>query len=257
MDNAIKISYLYASYGAETILEDINLEVSNGEILSIVGPNGSGKSTLLKIIMGSLKPVRGEVLILGSTPKKAREERVFGYLPQGSSYDPAFPLNVFDVVAQSRYAKMTFFESLSSSDIDAIESSLDEVDMKKYLNEPFGSLSGGQKQRVLIARALAGSPKILMLDEPSTGLDSVAHDHFYQMLVKLRDRKGLTIIMVSHDIGAVTSIVDRIACLKRKIHFHGTPAECAPADTLAKIFGENIYLVKHDKDCPTCRSEHD
>lgn len=253
--HAVELKNISVRYEFEVVLEDINLTVEEREIVSIVGPNGSGKSTLLKTIMGLKEPFTGTIAVYGMEPEKARRKGIFGYLSQQSNYDGGFPVRVFDVVAMSRYAQCGIFEKLSRKDRDAIETSLGRVGMSEFAHRHFGSLSGGQKQRVLIARALALEPKILILDEPATGLDAVAQDSFYELLLQLRDSAGLTILMVSHDIGAVSEVVDRLACINRKIHFHGKPSECAPGEMIAKVFGRNIHVVRHDKNCPTCRGE--
>ncbi len=251
----IEVKNISLRYEHNVVLEDITLTIDEREIVSIVGPNGSGKSTLLKTIMGLKEPFTGTVTVNGMNPNEARKKGMFGYLSQQSSYDSQFPVRAWDVVAMSRYTRTGLFEKLLRQDRAVIETSLDRVGMLEHRNQHFGSLSGGQKQRVLIARALALEPKILLLDEPATGLDAVAQDSFYELLQKLRTESGLTILMVSHDIGAVSEIVDKLACINRKIHFHGKPSECQPHEMIAKVFGSNIHVVRHDKNCPTCRGE--
>ncbi len=252
---AVSARGLWFGYDEVVVLEDIGLNVREGEIISIVGPNGSGKSTLLKVLMGLLRPSAGSVEIFGQPVARVFGSGLMGYLPQSSRHDELFPAGARDVVAMARYARKGLLERLDDNDRAQIDRALDDVGMRAEADKHFGSLSGGQKQRVLIARALAGEPKIVLLDEPSTGLDAVAQDSFYQLLVRLRDERGLTIIMVSHDIGTVATIVDRVACLKRKIHFHGNPRDGVPPDALAEVFGRNIYVVKHDKNCETCGGE--
>lgn len=251
----ISFSNVWVQYDDNIVLEDIDLTVYEKEIITVVGPNGSGKSTLLKTILGFNQPYRGEVRVFGKPPKKIRKSGLIGYLPQGSHYDSQFPVGVFDVVAMSRYAQKRFIERLNKDDYRKIGESLEKVDMLDFKNHHFGSLSGGQKQRVLIARSLAIHPKILILDEPSTGLDAVAQDNFYQLLLQLRDNEALTIIIVSHDIGSVSTIADKVACLNRKMHFHGKPSECIPTEALAKVFGKDVYFLHHDEECETCRRE--
>jgi len=252
---AIDIRNMWVSYNGNVILEDITMVVEDREIMSIVGPNGSGKSTLLRTIMGFKEHYRGSVEVFGEPPAKVQGTGVFGYLPQSTSYDPRFPVNVFDVVAMARYSRKGLVERLSGEDRSLIEVSLARVEMLDQRHRRFGDLSGGQKQRVLIARALALKPRILILDEPATGLDAVAQDGFYELLRELRDREGLTILMVSHDIGTVSTVVDRLACVKRRLHFHGRPADCVDGGEMEKIFGRNVHFVKHDKNCATCRED--
>ena len=239
--------------GHDQVLEDITLQVEQRQIFLIVGPNGGGKTTLLKTIMGVLAPNTGTVAVFDQSPQTVRRRGFFGYLPQKGQYAQDFPALVRDVVAMTRFAQKKWLEVLTGKDKRLIEQALLDVDMAEFSRHPFATLSGCQKQRVLIARALAKEPRILILDEPSTGLDTVAQDSFYQLLLKLRDEQNLTIIMVSHDIGAVSTIGDQIACLKRKIHFHGPPQACMTPENLRKTFGRNIHFLMHDQNCQTCK----
>jgi zinc transport system ATP-binding protein len=249
----IVLRNVWIKYDESITLEDVSLEIGAGEILSIVGPNGGGKSTLLRAIMGFKEPYRGTVEIMGVSPRKVQKGTI-GYLPQKSSYDYSMPVSVFDVVAMARYAGKRMAENLNGADREAIGAALEAVEITTLRDRHFGSLSEGQKQRALIARAIAVRPRILLLDEPSTGLDALAQDSFYQMLLRLRDELGLTIVMVSHDIGAVSRIVDRLACLKTKMHFHGKPADCLSDESLAAVFGKNTLFVSHDRNCGSCGS---
>jgi zinc transport system ATP-binding protein len=249
---AIHLNDVWVRFGNLDALESISLHVQAGRILSIVGPNGGGKTTLLGVILGLVKPWRGEVSVFGKNPKDTRG--LIGYLPQNSRHNLSFPVRVSDVVAMSRFARKRIIEKLDAGDISAIDNALDRVEMKPLRRAHFGSLSGGQKQRVLIARALALEPRILVLDEPSTGLDMVAQDQFYRLLGRLRD-DGLTIVIVSHDIGSVTAAADRIACLNRKLHFHGGQGERIPSTVLEKVFGNNMVMLHHSTDCGLCGDE--
>ncbi|HNR89649.1 MAG TPA: metal ABC transporter ATP-binding protein [Spirochaetota bacterium] len=252
----IALNNVWVEFGSIIVLEDITLAVCPREIVSIVGPNGSGKTTLLRTMMGLTRPTRGTVSILETAPAEIMRTGRIGYLPQERRQDERFPVTAYDVVAMSRFARTAVIERLTRTDRQAIEGALETVGMADAARAHFGSLSGGQKQRVLIARALALNPEILLLDEPSTGLDAVAQDSFYLLLRKLRDERGLAIVIVSHDIGTVSMIVDTVACIKRKLHFHGKPADCLGSDRLAEVFGKNVYVLHHDKNCPTCRDDH-
>jgi len=130
------------------------------------------------------------------------------------------------------------------------------VDMLDHAQRPFGDLSGGQQQRVNIARALASEPKLLVLDEPSTGIDSVAQEDFYELLAEIRDKQGISAIMVSHDIGVITSHADRVACLNRELHYHGEPDFCFSPELQQKIFGKDLKVMVHDASCATCAKRH-
>jgi ABC-type Mn2+/Zn2+ transport system ATPase subunit len=163
-DRAISLKNVWVRYNSDIVLEDITLSVEEREIVSIVGPNGSGKSTLLRAIMGRKEHYRGSIEIFGNSIQKMRDSGIFGYLPQSNNYDAGFPVNVFDVVAMSRYSRKRVVERLSRADRAIIEGALDRVGLRELSSSHFGSLSGGQKQRVLIARALALKPRIFMMD---------------------------------------------------------------------------------------------
>lgn len=251
----VRVEDLWVKFNDHVVLKEINLKLKSKEILSIVGPNGGGKTTLIRAILGLIKPYRGKIEF--DQCINYRKKGCIGYLPQRTQYDQNFPVNVEDVVSMSRYAQKGWWEKLNSEDKNIIFQALEVVDMIDYRSEHFNNLSGGQKQRVLIARALAVKPEMLILDEPSTGLDMVAQDNFYHLLVKLRDQLGLGIIMVSHDIGSVSLFIDRIACLKIKIHYHGKPENCIPSHALEEVFGKNVNFLYHDKECETCKKNHD
>lgn len=255
MNPLIEIHNISVKYGKKLVLENISFSVKEGEIFLIVGPNGSGKSTLLRTIMGFITPVKGNISIMGQSPKSILKKSNIGYLSQSSSYDTSFPMDVFNIVAMARYTKKKFIEKLNKKDKEIIYESLEKVEMLDFKNHHFGSLSGGQQQRVLIARALALHPKILILDEPSTGLDAVAQDSFYHLLKDLRDELKLTILIVSHDIGAVSTIVDTLACIKKQIHFHGSPKEFGQKNEFSTVFGKNMMMIKHDENCQTCKEK--
>lgn len=254
---AIFMDHVRVQYYGRTVLEDIQLRVREREIVSIVGPNGAGKTTLLNTILGFLTPQSGLVLVLGRNPISIQKAGLIGYLPQISNSNREFPVSVFDVVAMSRQARKRLGSHLTRDDHHRIDQVLSMVGMSDHTKHHFGSLSSGQQQRVLIARALAVNPRILLLDEPSTGLDAVAQNAFYRMLTKIRDDEGITIVLVSHDIGTVSSVVDQIACLNKKIHFHGKPADCIPSAAIEEVFGKNIHFLLHDDHCDTCRKNDD
>jgi zinc transport system ATP-binding protein len=249
---AVSLKNVWVRYGKRVVLESIDLDILQEEIISIVGPNGSGKTTLLHTILGLKKPFLGDVVISKDMIDCSGHRIPIGYLPQRGALESRFPISVFDVVAFSIYSQKGLFSGLNHEDENMIQEALDCMEMARYKHDHFGSLSGGQKQRVLIARALALGPKLLVLDEPSTGLDIVSQDRFYALLERLRNEKNLTIIIVSHDIGAVSSVVDRVACLNRRIHYHGKPTDSIPSEALQQVFGEHVQFVFHSHHCQTC-----
>jgi len=249
---AIQVDDVWVRYDQRIVLEAIHLDVKPREIVSIVGPNGSGKTTLLRTILGFKQPFRGRVSLFGAPVGPGKLPCTVGYLPQINPMDRHFPFHVSHVVAQPLFARKSLLTGLNDGERGRIQQLLERVEMAGHISDHFGSLSECQKQRVLIARALVMRPSILILDEPSTGLDAVSQDRFYNLLCELRSEEALTILMVSHDIGVVSGIVDRVACLNRRIHFHGKPSDCIPSDALQQVFGEHVQFVYHSPHCKTC-----
>ncbi len=244
----LEIKDLTVKIGSNTILENINLTVEEKEIVAIVGPNGGGKTTLLKTVLGFIKPTSGYIKLLNRSPKEAIKTGKVGYLPQKNNVPKRFPVSVLDVVlfglVKSNLSKK---EKIKKS----LEY-LDYVGMLKFKDYPFSELSGGQQQRVSIARVLVADPKIVFFDEPSTGIDVVAQESFYEFLKKIRDQKGITVIMVTHDIGTVAKYVDKVAGLNRYLHYYGSPKDFFHRDILKKLYGSEIELIIHSEECVTC-----
>ena len=250
-EHYIYIEDLEVRYQNKVVLKDIFLTVNKGEIVCIVGPNGGGKTTLLKVILGLKDYTKGKIEVLGKPPEKVDKKEI-GYLPQREDSNINFPISVFEVVLMGRYPKIGLLKKPSKKDKEIAFESLKLVKMEKLKNENINKLSGGQRQRVFIARALAMEPKILILDEPSTGLDIVAQEDFYKTLVDIKKQKDMAILMVSHDIGVVSTYVDRIACLNKTIHYHGKSGTPIPGEVLKKVFGSNIQILVHDQHCKGC-----
>ncbi len=221
----IELSNLSFSYGAGEVLCCAHLVVNKGDYLGIIGPNGGGKTTLLKLIVGLLHPSQGSIRIFGKEQKLLTDRSRIGYVPQKtSSFDMQFPATVFDVVLMGRYAKRGLFRRINSEDRAAAELALRRVDMWDYRHQLIGSLSGGEEQRVFIARALATSPTILFLDEPTAGIDHRAQEEFYALLRKLNRDEGLTIILVSHDIGALAKEASRLLYVDTTLTYYSSPS---------------------------------
>jgi len=246
---------VWVRYDEKWVLKTIYLECSAGEILGIVGPNGGGKTTLLKVILGTIRPERGTVTLFGKRPDK-QSRLGLGYLPQISQADQSFPVSVLDVVLMGLYRRIGMMQRVGRRSKDEAMTLLEQVNMSTHAKRPFGALSGGQQQRVNIARALASKPRLLVLDEPSTGVDTVAQEDFYELLAVLRDEQDMSIIMVSHDIGVVTTHTDRVACLNVQLHYHGEPGSCFTTEVQHKVFGRDLQVMIHDDKCLTCFNRH-
>lgn len=237
MITAVELKDVSIKYNDQTVLQDVNLKIEDKDFMAIIGPNGGGKTTLLKIILGVIRPDRGEVIVYDKDPEHARQ--FIGYLPQNVSFDHDFPINVYNTVLSGRYHGM--FKGYNAEDKIAVEKALKDMNMLGLKDRQLGKLSGGQLQRVFIARALVREPKLLLMDEPMASIDPEMQNSFYNLLTNLKDK--MTIVLVSHDVGMVSSNVDKIACLSRKLYYHG-PVEDS-ADGLEEIYKCPIELITH------------
>ncbi len=248
----LEVKNLSVKYGNKIVLEDINLKVKEGEIVAIVGPNGGGKTTFIKAVLGFIKVFRGEIKLLGLPPKKAIKTGKVGYLPQKSYIPKDFPFSVLDVVLLG-----LINSNLSKKEkIKKALEYLEYVGMADFKDAIYTDLSGGQQQRVSIARVLVAEPKIIFLDEPSTGIDVVAQESFYKFLYEFKSKNNMSVVMVSHDIGVIGKFVDKIAGLNKKLHFYGKPQDIFKKDILTNIYGCDIQLIVHSPECASCEHFH-
>jgi zinc transport system ATP-binding protein len=235
----ISLENVFVHYDQFVALENINLTINHRDFLGIMGPNGGGKTTLLKTMLGLIQPVAGKVLVMGEPPVKSRS--MIGYVQQFMSFDRTYPTDVWDVVMMGRLSKTGFLRSYNKTDKEKVADVLNVVGMYQHRHRQIGKLSGGQMQRALIARALAPEPQILLLDEPTASIDIQTEQGLYDLFDDLNQK--LTIIMVSHDIGAISSHVKTIACLNRKLHYHGS-RELTP-EVIESVYGCPIELIGH------------
>ena len=250
---AIEIHNLTVKLNGKEVLHNIALSLDEGRFLGIVGPNGGGKTTFLRAVTGLIKPASGKILVFGREPQEVlRSGSIFGYLPQLSKVSPDFPVRVIDVVMMGRYGRVGMLKWPGEQDREKALEYLSVMGIEALKNMPFGELSGGQQQRASIARALAGEPKILILDEPNTGIDVIGQEDFYHLLKGLQKRFNITILMASHDIGAITSYVDEIACLNNTFHYQGTPVGALNESVLTDLYGKNVDLLMHTDICEKC-----
>jgi zinc transport system ATP-binding protein len=243
VNTIIEISKLDFAYGRQPVLEQIDLSIERGSIVGLIGPNGGGKTTLVKLLMGLLRPTGGSIAVNGLMPGQAvRRGDVIGYLPQNAARTDRFPLSVRQAVQLGLAGKTGMMHSYSRDDLAYSETLLERVGLADLAERPVGQLSGGQLQRVFIARALAPRPKVLLLDEPTTGIDRVGHQQFIEFLLTLKKEFELTVVIVSHDLRAVAAISDRIACLNLTLHYHDVPQRL-PADLVFRMFACDLQAM--------------
>lgn len=209
----LELKGVTAGYNEEIILKDIDFVVEPFDFIGIIGPNGGGKTTLVKVILGLLKPVKGEVN--WHNPSSLMH---VGYLPQTSDYDRQFPVTVKEVILSGLMSLKRFTWRFGKSDKTRIKEVLSLMGIEHLASKNIGELSGGQMQRVLLGRAIISDPQLLILDEPNTFVDNRFEHDLYELLKELN--KKMAILMVSHDVGTITSYVKTIACVNRNLHYH-------------------------------------
>lgn len=231
------------NYGSVEALRDITLHVAAGTRLGIIGPNGGGKTTLLKILLGLLDGYSGNVYVSGMTPDAVcKRGDVVGYVPQKHEFEPRFPISVRQVVAMGLCGRTGMLRRHGRADRQRVDRLLGEVGIADLAERPIGALSGGQQQRAFIARALAPAPPILVLDEPMVGVDVRGQQQFAELIATLHGEHNLTVMIVSHDLRAVSVSCDKVACLNRTLHYHDSPAGLTP-DLLQEVFRHDIAPV--------------
>ena len=219
-----------------TALRDASFEIPTGTITALVGVNGAGKSTLFKAIMGFVPVAKGEILVLGMPVKQALRKNIVAYVPQAEEVDWTFPVLVEDVVMMGRYGHMGFLRRPAQSDRDAVTQALRRVNMLDYRHRQIGELSGGQRKRVFLARALAQDGKVILLDEPFTGVDVQTEDAIITLLREMRD-EGRVMLVSTHNLGSVPEFCDRTVLVKETVLAYGLTSETFTHANLEIAFG--------------------
>ncbi len=222
--SVLSIKHLNFAYYKEPVLEEISLEVEEGDFLAIIGPNGGGKSTLLKTILGIETPTSGTVEILGDAPKNRLSE--VGYVPQNTNINTNFPIKVIEVVMMGHVGHKRPLFGYRPEERACAMGVLAQVGMDAYADVRIGSLSGGQRQRVMIARALCAHPRILLLDEPTASIDVAGQKQIYDLLKMLNEH--LTVIVVSHDISVILGYANKVAYINKRLTFHDVESRFRP-----------------------------
>jgi len=240
MENSIvQIQNVWFAYNGKTVLQDVCLNIQQGDFIAMIGPNGGGKTTLLKLMLGLLRPDQGSIKVLGGQTEKASHH--IGYVPQDVHINRSFPITAIDVVLMGKLRPDKRWALSSAQDRREALDALERMEIANCANSKIDALSGGQRQRVFIARALVAQPKILLLDEPTASIDARGQVEFYRLLKVLN--KDITILVVSHDLVAISTHVKSVACVNKRLHYHNQ----------AEITGEmleEMYPCVDEEVCP-------
>lgn len=239
MHKLIAFQKVDLGYGRRIVLKGIDFDVQRGDFLGIVGPNGSGKTTLLKAILGLLKPLAGSIAVTS-------EGLRIGYVPQRETVDTLFPLTVMDIVLMGRYARLGPTSRPGKSDKSTALDAMEHVGITDLANRAYPNLSGGQKQRALIARALVGDPNLLILDEPTNGMDLVSETAIMELVRRLHVEDRITVLMVSHLLNTVASYARRIAIVGEGALREGTVEEMVTTEALSGLYGMPVQVLNLD-----------
>lgn len=246
-DEIVRTEQLACCYREGRVLEDISFRVQRGDYVGIVGPNGSGKSTLVKALLGLVDISSGGAALFGSPLAGFRDWRRVGYLPQSLHLvNPVFPATVHETVGLGLLSLKRFPKSLNSGDRIKIDDTLEELGIYDLRLKLIGELSGGQLQRVLLARAIVNNPELLVLDEPTAALDPETRERFYTMIGTLNRTRGVTVMLVTHDSGAIGLHASKMLYLDKKILFYGSFEEFCHSPEMSSMFGEHSqHLMCH------------
>ena len=246
MNKAIEVSNLFFSYDARQVLSNVSLDILKGDFMGIVGPNGSAKTTLIKLLLGILEPQKGSINLFGQPIKGFKQWHRLGYISQRArEINSGFPATVEEIIAANLYSEAKAFRMLGKIHKQKIDEALSIVDMGSYKKSLIGNLSGGQQQRVFIARALVNQPELIIMDEPLVGVDVASQEKFYSLMEILNKELGITLVMVSHDIGVITDRTNRVACLgNQSLYVHDSSC-FNQSDYIKQVYGDGISLLQH------------
>jgi len=224
--------------GGRAVLQGVSLELQSGETVALIGPNGAGKTTLLRVLLGLL-PYRGRVEVLGKPPERLTraERQQIGYVPQALQFDRTTPL-----LTRELLWALLGERAQTHAQLHAI---LDAVDATHLLERPVRALSGGELQRVVIAAALAQQPKLLLLDEPATGIDVGVRLQFYELIERLRTEHSMGVLIVSHDLSVVSRYATRVVCIHHRLICTGSPEEILQMPILEELYGHPVGIYQH------------
>lgn len=238
----IELEHVRVQFGKRVLLEDLSLNIAQGEFITVLGPNGAGKSTMFKLLLGLFKPSAGSVRVLGHDPR--RGNRAIGYAPQHRKLETDLALRARDVVGFGLDGDRWGFGFPNRKRNAIIDQALDEVNALAFADAPIGQLSGGEQQRLLIAQALLTNPRLLLLDEPLANLDITHGQEIVSLVANVCRTRGVTVLLISHDVNPLLPVIDRVIYLANGQSAIGTPEEVITSVTLSQLYNSQVEVVQ-------------
>ncbi|WP_138418486.1 metal ABC transporter ATP-binding protein [Aquibacillus sediminis] len=248
-ESLVKMENVSYAYENKQVLSHVDFEIQRGAFIGLVGPNGGGKTTLIKLLLGILKPQQGTIQLFGSPLNKFNQWNKIGFVSQkANTFNRGFPATVYEVVSMGLTSKIGYMKFFKHKHKQKIMDAIKQVGMQDYIYENIGDLSGGQQQRIFIARSLVSDPELLILDEPTVGVDTENVQKFYELLHHLNENQNITLLLVTHDTGTMTHHATDIVCLNKTLHFHGDPSVFTNLSEhdLSHFYGHPVNLVTHN-----------
>lgn len=246
----LEVSSLHVVRSNSVVIEDANFTVHQGDYVGIVGPNGGGKTTLLLALLNIIPRTKGTIRLFGESIESFTGWEKVAYVPQHAvNFDPQFPLTVRELVALGRVNRNNLGRTLRREDWDSVDEALGFMGIVDIANRRIGQLSGGQKQRVFVAKALVRNPEVILLDEPVVGVDARTQEKFYKKLSDLNIKRGITILLVTHDLTAVFCRMSKVLCMNRWVNVAEITEELEAEELLRKAYGEHFHFVFHKHEC--------
>lgn len=240
----LELRHLFYTVNTQNILNDVSMTIRRGEYCAVIGPNGGGKTTLIRLLLGLIKPDKGEIQLFGIPIDRFHAWHKIGYVPQRvTQIDTAFPATVEEVVRMGRTAKRKLFSLYNKDDRIAVDEAMEKMDVTTLRHSLVGELSGGQRQRVMIARALASHPEVLILDEPNTGVDISMQKRFYELLRELNRNERMTIVFITHDVGVIADDIVRLFTINRNLVTCNNPKEALSCEEMSRLYGIDAHAL--------------
>ncbi len=234
-------------YGEVAVLTNLSFTVQAGDYVGVIGPNGGGKTTLIKILLGLLVPAEGSVTVLGQPIRSLTERHLIGYVPQRLAQSAVeFPATVQEIVESGRTPQLGLWRRFDAADQQAVQTAMHHAEVSHLQYRRLAQLSGGERQRVFIARALAAKPRILILDEPTVGVDITTQEKFFSFLKELNTKHGITILFVTHDIDVIAQEATTVLCLNHGLVCYGAPGDFIKKEYMERLYGKTMKFVMHN-----------